>query len=51
MVIVLSVNAGRIMKKAHQGIGVTVASFELAAKLLSDTLYQQELMKPMLTPS
>jgi hypothetical protein len=31
MVIVLSVNAGRIMKKAHQGIGVTVASFELAA--------------------
>jgi hypothetical protein len=26
------------MKSAHQGIGVTAASFELAAQLLSDTL-------------
>ena len=30
--------SGRSMKKAHQGIGVTAASFELAAQLLSDTL-------------
>ena len=30
------------MKKAHQGIGVTAASFELAAQLLSDTLVSAE---------
>lgn len=34
--------SGRSMKKAHQGIGVTAASFELAAQLLSDTLVSAE---------
>jgi hemoglobin len=34
--------SGRSMKEAHRGIGVTSASFELAAQLLSDTLVSAE---------
>jgi hemoglobin len=34
--------SGRSMKEAHRGIGVTTASFELAAELLSDTLVAAE---------
>jgi hemoglobin len=34
--------SGRSMKEAHRGIGVTSASFELAAQLLSDTLVAAE---------
>ena len=30
--------AGRGMKEAHMGLGITATSFELAAELLSDTL-------------
>jgi truncated hemoglobin YjbI len=30
------------MREAHRGIGVTSASFELAAQLLSDTLVAAE---------
>jgi truncated hemoglobin YjbI len=30
------------MREAHRGIGVTAASFELAAQLLSDTLVSAE---------
>lgn len=30
--------AGRSMKDAHRGLGITTTSFELAAQLLSDTL-------------
>jgi hemoglobin len=34
--------SGRSMKEAHRGIGITSASFELAAQLLSDTLVSAE---------
>ena len=34
--------SGRSMREAHRGIGVTSASFELAAQLLSDTLVSAE---------
>ena len=34
--------SGRSMKEAHRGIGITTASFELAAELLSDTLVSAE---------
>jgi hemoglobin len=34
--------SGRSMREAHRGIGVTAASFELAAQLLSDTLVSAE---------
>jgi hemoglobin len=34
--------SGRSMKEAHRGIGITTASFELAAELLSDTLVAAE---------
>ena len=34
--------SGRSMKEAHKGIGITSASFELAAELLSDTLVSAE---------
>jgi hemoglobin len=34
--------SGRSMKEAHRGIGITSASFELAAQLLSDTLVAAE---------
>ena len=34
--------SGRSMREAHRGIGITSASFELAAQLLSDTLVSAE---------
>jgi hemoglobin len=34
--------SGRSMREAHRGIGITTASFELAAELLSDTLVAAE---------
>ena len=34
--------SGRSMKEAHRGIGITSASFELAAQLLSDALVSAE---------
>ena len=34
--------SGRSMREAHRGIGITTASFELAAELLSDTLVSAE---------
>jgi hemoglobin len=34
--------SGRSMREAHRGIGITAASFELAAQLLSDTLVSAE---------
>ena len=34
--------SGRSMREAHRGIGITAASFELAAQLLSDTLVAAE---------
>ena len=34
--------SGRSMREAHRGIGITAASFELAAMLLSDTLVSAE---------
>jgi hemoglobin len=34
--------SGRSIKEAHRGIGITTASFELAAELLSDTLVSAE---------
>jgi hemoglobin len=33
---------GRSMKAAHQGLGITATSFELAAALLADTLVAAE---------
>jgi hemoglobin len=34
--------SGRSMREAHRGIGITSASFELAAQLLSDALVSAE---------
>ena len=34
--------SGRSMREAHRGIGITAASFELAAQLLSDALVSAE---------